>query len=214
MDEKNTKIIYIVGNAKVDIPYYLLQLGERAGKSILVIDNAKRKTLSDLFAKEEKDTKEFIEYKSLTIGRNVRYFEEVRGLYDYVFVIKGESAVYDKWAEHADLQIVITNYEKSERQKIKELIKENIDTDKAFVLFRDKITSKVSENDILKEFKMRKAEFNALVFNDSDYALYIALLENKKGNVGAVSGEMKEVLQDLSMRIYGMTDKDFKKFAN
>lgn len=196
-DESVTTLISVLGIARCDIVYYIARLLNAADKTVLIVDNTLDNGLFHSIRKPEGE--DMAQIGNIAVISNKKYSEYFFSQYDYVLIYHGMN-MNQELCEASDFRIMVSDYHPYQtariRSKMRKLSK-NLDY---YVVCRDKVSSKVSDKDILQELGIKSSnviETYEISYNDTDYMCYLNLLRNGTQQPKSTSSEMRDFLKNI-----------------
>lgn len=206
---ENTRIVSIIGMERCDLAAYLANVLESKKLRVLCIDNS---CSHDLFLslKRVNEQRDYVECDRVVYMRNKTCSENETGAFekfDVVIIYHGLNIDYDL-TDMSDVVVLMTSYEPPCMQYIIENIDMNylneIDKEKLFVMYRDKVSGKVDEKFILKSLGLSGVENELIIyFDEGIYNAYINMLYNGANTAKNMYGDMKAAVHTLRTAIAG-----------
>lgn len=202
-------IIPYIGNEKCDLLYFVVKLGLKTGKKILVLDNSFKGDFYEIYKRDVED--DILKEDNLTICRNYKLGMNAEN-YDVVFIYEG---VLPQYEGLADLIIMAPSCEKTDWDRISNVITKNYEKGNRDILFilRDKVNRKVSVRTLAREMGLEEDRCMEIWFDEKDYSLYCSLLENRKSKIVLSSG-MYEAMEQISLQAFELDAKTLKKLIS
>lgn len=189
-----TILISLMGIADCDIAYYFARALNAAGQKVLVVDNT---IDAELFSSIRKpDNEDMAQTGEMYWLKHKAYSEEFFALYDYVIICHGMRMDRELNVE-SDYRFLVTDYRPQTAQALQRELETQEENLKYYVIFRNKVFSKISEKMVLEEIGLPEKDTNEtyqLSYAEQDYACYMGLLRNGSANVKAASTEMKDLM--------------------
>ena len=189
-----TILISLMGIADCDIAYYFARALNAAGQKVLVVDNT---VDAELFSSIRKpDNEDMAQTGEMYWLKHKAYSEEFFALYDYVIICHGMRMDRELNVE-SDYRFLVTDYRPQTAQALQRELETQEENLKYYVIFRNKVFSKISEKMVLEEIGLPEKDTNEtyqLSYAEQDYACYMGLLRNGSANVKAASTEMKDLM--------------------
>lgn len=189
-----TILISLMGIADCDIAYYFARALNAAGQKVLVVDNT---IDAELFSSIRKpDNEDMAQTGEMYWLKHKAYSEEFFALYDYVIICHGMRMDRELNVE-SDYRFLVTDYRPQTAQALQRELETQEENLKYYVIFRNKVFSKISEKMVLEEIGLPEKDTNEtyqLSYAEQDYACYMGLLRNGSANVKTASTEMKDLM--------------------
>lgn len=208
-----TILISLMGVPDCDIAYYFARALNAAGQKVLVVDN----TLdAELFSAIRKpDNEDMAQTGEIYWLKHKAYSENFFALYDYVIICHGMS-IDSELNIQSDYRFLVTDYKPQTAQALMLELAIQGGNLKYYVIFRNKVFSKISEKMVLDEIGLPEKDTNEtyqLSYAEQDYACYMGLLRNGSANVKAASTEMKDLMTTFYALVMPQTPvKDQKTY--
>lgn len=203
-DENKTKIISIMGLPICDIPYYLTRILNSTGAKVLLIDNSSEHAIFNMLRKPQGDKTAVI--GNIVVIYNRRYSETFYNQFDYVVVYHGYE-VNEEINQKSDLRFLETDYIQFTTNRIKQVLG-NMHDLPYHIIYRDKISNKITEKIILKELGIDEpAGEYILTYNESDYMCYLNLLRNGSQQLKGTSADMKDFFKSVMPVLFPEIEK-------
>ena len=214
---ETTKVISFLGMERCDMIVYLINAMQSKKARTLVFDNS---ISQDLFGslKRADEASDYMECGRTTYMRNkcVNYeHPEVFEKFDVVIIYHGLNANLDL-LDLSDYVIFQTDYIPATCNLIQSYldmsIVESIEKEKFAMVYRDKGSSKISEQLIKKLYGLTGVEQEYVIyFDEGNFNAYLNFCWNGiQKNVG-LSAEMRNVIGDLKKRMVGEDKKKVEK---
>lgn len=205
-----TCVVSYVGIERCDLLYYLIMLGKKFGRKILVIDNSQKKDLFALF--EKNDEEDIIEMDDFIVVKDCIVSEEEIRDFDNVFIYAGIRTTGGHY-ELADEIILAPACDKTDIEYFRNQYPESwAMKKKVFLLLRDRANNKLSEKEAVKLLGVSASDTYSLPVDKSDISSYVSLSHTKKlGNLSYLSSDMRQVIKSGLFRYYQIPEKKIKK---
>ena len=214
---ENTKIVSFIGFERSDLPYFLSIMLKNKKYRTLVIDNS---CTHDLFLSlkrpdEETDHVEFdrnVYMRNKTVDvDNLESFDK----FDVVIMYHGYN-IEEDILQISDLTVLSLNYELSTMQYLKDYIDlemvQSIPKEKLYVVYRDKVSTKIAEQYLMKQLGLSGIEQEYVIYYDEgNYNAYINFCYNGVQSVKGITTELKAAINAIMVALIGNDKKKRKR---
>lgn len=216
---ENTKVVSVIGYERADLPFFLSLALKEKRLRVLVIDNSCSHDLYTSLKRPDEIT-DHVEFDRAIYMRNktidltdTSAFEK----FDVVIIYHGMNVDYELLSI-SNITVLMTNYEPVQVTNITEYIDmdiiDSIPKEYLYVVYRDRVGGKISEQYILKKLGLKEIEQEMVIYHDeSDYEAYINFCYNGSHSMKGISSEFKNTINALRAACIGeeLKNKNKKK---
>lgn len=191
-------IVTFIGTERCDIPYYAACVAQMAEKKVAFIDNSNKGDMASAFGIFDQTQSQY--YKKMIASRLIHPTEEYLSNFDIVINYVGQNT-NAPLIDESDFVYAMTTYFPLDIEKNKRIFSGHKITD---LICLDKLSSKVSENSIVKELEIPLDAFVHIIdFNAEDYERYFNLMLNGNQDARKTSVGIGNLLKHMQKNGFG-----------